>query len=439
MTMLINYSDNYKSHVEAERALIGSILRNSQYLAESKIYVSADHFFLDLHRDIWNAFVELESSCDPIDYMTVSDRMKGDVAPTTLVELGQSAPVTQNMEHYSKLVLNNWGQRRARLIIDVARDLPDIDIGRLIDRLDLLQLELSATSELGVPWSEPSSKFVEAVKTGLQVEDIMEQPDFPMLNELSQVARGDLIVIGGQTSMGKTAFALRYCTSLIKSGFKGLYFLYEGSDLSLQRRIYAQTTGIKLDKLKRLDLSEAEKNKIYETHPIFEGQLEYFDKATTIDNLIDQVRIHKKKHQVDFICIDHMHLMPIEGNIRIGIMDLTKKLIQMGKDEGILVIALAQFKKEDGDKIAERPNGNSLRESATIKQDAHHIWLLHDPEYLEQKNKTVEVQEYDASSFVGQTRMSSAEIIVEKNREGTTGIIPAQFDRTTGIWSEIKH
>ena len=430
-------SEKTNSHKLAERALIGAILMNPDHLAQTKIFVTEDHFHIDLHRDIWRAMVNLEMAGEPIDLITVNDSLKGN--PTDLLELVEEAPVSQNMEHYSKIVLKQWGDRRARLIIDSSILLPEVPLNRLVDRLSLLQIELETVSPGSKKWDGPTNRIVDSIKNGVQLQQIMNQEAFPKLNEISQVARGDLIVLGAQTSMGKTAFALRYCTGLIEAGYKGMYFIYEGSDDTLQRRVIAQTTGIKLARLKKVDnLTDEEKDKVYEVAPIFEDQLHYEGEATGIDSLINMVKLEKKKGRVDFVCIDHIHLMPVEGNIRTGMMELTKKLVKMGRDEEILCIAIAQFKKEDGDKIAERPDGNSLRESATIKQDAHHIWLLHDPEFLENKTKTMSTQAYDDSSFVGQTRMPSAEIIVEKNREGNTGIIPAKFDRTTGIWTETK-
>jgi replicative DNA helicase len=163
---------------------------------------------------------------------------------------------------------------------------------------------------------------------------------------------------------------------------------------------------------------------------------------------VSHVKSKLKGKAYDFVVIDHMHQMPVKGKMREGFIDITNKFLQMGKEENVLVIALAQFRKPTEKEADKRPTSNMIRESSTIAQDAHHVWILHDPEHIDKLRKENQDDSERMSSHYnthgGQNASlpsgpKHAEIIVEKNREGDAGIIPAKFHRSCLLWTELPN
>ncbi len=449
MTMLINYSDNYNSHIMTERAVLGVILQNPNQLSGCKIHIKSELMFCcPSGRQVWQAMTDLEMAGIQINLITVSDQLikdRSQLDVSYLIELTESAPVGQNLEHFTKMVVTNYTDRRFRDILRARLAMDGTDIGGLMDALVSLQSETEIRNEF-VDLGDIARKLVAKMKAGESLlEGHLPQDAFPQLNELAPICRGDLVVIGGQTSMGKTAFGIRLTTGLMNKGSLGIYLPFEGSFESLAIRTMGQECGAQLSDIRKNQVPAETMVEIERWADAMGGEVSFNNNVGNVSSIIQKIKLRKATgKKLDFVLIDHMHLMQLEkAGIREGFIDITNKLIQVAKDEDVLIIVLAQFRKLSEAEESERPRGSYIRESATICQDAHHVWLLHDPEFHKKKNIDIDPMDvdYDAPQSPVRSGMapSPAEIVIEKNREGQVGVIPAKFNRSIGLWTEIKH
>jgi len=437
-----------------ERAVLGSILKNPDNVPVFSSAVYSEFFTLEANASIWEAMVELELESTPIDIMTVYQALqskKTNVKPDYLVELTENAAITQNVNFYVNKLIENHVNIKAHSLLRASLALgPIVDIARIIAELQSIEELKTSQGDDAMDWGEVSRKIIGKLESGEELrEGYLPQDSFARLNEIAPLHKGELCIVGAIESGGKTAFAVNLCLGLAREGARGIYFFYESTPENLQFRIASITTKIPMERILRKDLSPQELSTIKDRLSDFGDELLYKDKSQkgAIHDLIGYVKARIKKNPCDYIVIDHMHQMPISGKIREGFIDISRRLLALAKQENICVIALAQFRKPSEKELDKRPHRGMIRESSTIAQDAHHIWFLHDPVYLFNKRKEQSGDDKlgkfnNYKTRGGQDDMPAmsipthAEIIIDKNREGRTDILPAEFRRECMLWRE---
>lgn len=439
--------------IQAEQALIGSILKDSTVLSGVAVRVTEDCFCDPRNKLVWESFINLERDGKAIDVLTVFQDVRSvnreiDVSPAYLIECQEKSPVSQNMEYYANAVMKNYGILETRRILNTHLQLlGSVDPRRVSAQLQVLADNLEySEGEAFMDWGTVGKSLVEKLRSGKPLrEGYLKQSAYPKLDEMAPLHKGELCVIGAITSGGKTAFTVKLCIGLASEGARGLYFFYESTAENIQLRVASIMTRTPLNRLSRSQLTEDEIDRVDDAMKLINDELSYRDESRkgAIDDLIVHVKSKLKKASYDYIVIDHMHQMPIAGRIREGFIDITNKFLQLAKQENIAVIALAQFRKPNEREADKRPTANLIRESSTISQDAHHVWFLHDPAHLAKKRRE-QIEEFGtgmAGRYGGDNTQIPedlhAEIIVDKNREGETGIIPARFHRDCVLWEEI--
>jgi replicative DNA helicase len=438
-----------KQAIAIEKAVLGAFLKDSDVTASFGVSVHGEYFSDPRHTAIWNTMLELESSGSPIDMLTVFEALEGDaVEAGYLVELTEQSPVTQNLNYYAKTLVENYVNTKAQSLMRTVIAMGgQVDIDRIIQELQQLSELRLQEGDDAVEWGDAFKTIVEKIKEGdAAMEGHLPQQAFPKLNEIAPLHKGEFCVVGAIESGGKTAFAVKLCLGLAREGAKGIYFFYESNPESLTRRIASITTRIPLNKIKKGDLTPEELKKLEDEASYYGSELIYKDesKKGAVTDLVGYVKTRIKMQPCDYIIIDHMHQMPIQGKIREGFIDISRRLLALAKQENICVIALAQFRKPTEKELDKRPHRGMIRESSSIAQDAHHIWFLHDPQYLEEKRKEQGGDDSPAKRFASKGEQKTyaesfkhAEIIVDKNREGLTDVIPAEFRRDCVLWREL--
>lgn len=437
---------------QAESAVLGAILKNPAILLEQGISLSEEHFGDPMHRELWSVMFNLEMEGTAIDLVSVSAYASknpvSQIDATKLIGLTEDCPVTQNMNHYSDLVKKHYRTRRALEIISLHLSMGDsVNPEKTCEDLQTLIARTEVKINPFAPWGPVGQSIIDKIKSGAPIRSgHLKQSSFPKLNEMAPLHKGELVVIGAVTAGGKTAFTVNLCLGLANEGARGLYFFYESSKENLQLRVMSIMSEIPLSKITGGSLTPEEIKILENDADVLSDQVFYRDESKdgSVGNLINHVKSQLKKIKCDYIVIDHMHQMPVKGTMREGIIDITNKFLGLAKSEDIAVIALAQFRKPTQNEADKRPTANMIRESSTVAQDAHHVWILHDPEHLEkmaeeQGKVTTFADKYSTRGFQnsGPAPATHAEIIIEKNREGETGIIPARFNREIVSWSEI--
>jgi replicative DNA helicase len=437
-----------------EKAVLGAVLKDPSIIPTFNVTLHSE-YFKDLdNAAVWQAMLDLELDGKPIDFMTVHSQIQDagkEISPKYLVDLSDHAPVAQNVSFYAKRLIDNYIINKTQAVLRTSMALGHgVDPTRIISELQLVEEVKVQGEDDALDWHESLGEVIEKIEKGESQRDgYLSQVSYPKLDDLAPLHKGELCIVGAIESGGKTAFALNLCLGLAKKGAKGIYFYYESNHISLSRRIATMTTEIPLNRIIRGDLSDDEIAMLKYEHDHMGEELLYKDKSQkgAIQDLIGYVKSRIKKTPCDYIVIDHMHQMPVAGKIREGFIDISRKLLALAKQENICVIALAQFRKQTEAEKDKRPHRGMIRESSSIAQDAHHIWFLHDPQYLDDKRKEQEGTAETLNRFNqmktrgGQDDIPQgqkhAEIIIDKNREGRTDVLPAEFRRECMLWREL--
>lgn len=441
---IVNHESFKMQALAVEKAVLGSILKDPSVIPSIGRTLHSEYFKDPSNATIWQILLDLELEGVPIDLLSVHGKAEN-IKPVYLVHLTESAPVAQNLSFYAKKLIDNHIAFQAQSIMRVGLSLGhNVQPNQIIEQLQSLEEVRASEEDNAVHWDEAYRSMVEKLKSGNpQGEGYLKQVSYPKLDEVAPLHKGELCIVGAIESGGKTAFAVNLCVGLAKQGHKGIYLFYESNPESLSHRIASISTRIPLNRIKRGQLSETELKRVEEEGNLFGKELLYKDKSQkgAIHDLVGYVRSRVKKEPCDYIVIDHMHQMPIAGKIREGFIDISRRLLSLAKQENICVIALAQFRKPNEKEYDKRPNRTMIRESSSIAQDAHHIWFLHDPKYLaekrEEQKSAIERMRDTNGGQDDSSGQKHAEIIVDKNREGMTTVIPAEFRRECVLWREI--
>lgn len=225
---------------------------------------------------------------------------------------------------------------------------------------------------------------------------------YSKLDKYTFIDKGDFVILAGEQSAGKTAFSISMMIRMAKQGYKCVYFSLETAVDKIFDRLVTNYVGLDFSHLKRGELSTDELNMIAEHHQ------EIADLPIKIINAsgktVDWIKAEAIRLHADIIFIDYLGLINAKGKSRYEMVTNTSLgLHTLAQTSGITVVCLSQLKRPDGSN--RMPNMHDLRESGQIEADADLIILL----YNDKENN-----EYS--------------VIVEKNKEGETGIIDFRFD-----------
>ncbi len=422
-------------NLEAERAVLGGMLLEPEAATRAVEIVGAENFYRPAHGKIFGAMLTLFNKREPIDVMTLSEELRktsdleavGGIA--ALTDLVDSTPSAANIEHYARIVLDKSILRKLiRASTDIAEDA--YGANREADAiLDAAEQKIFKISE-----SRVTQGFV-------HIKDVLKErfEEIQRVHEtrisVTGLASGfldldkytagfhpsDFVIIAGRPSMGKTSFALNIAqhVGLLEHRPVAIFSLEMSKELLVQRLLCAEgevdaqkvRSGFTLPKdIERLTnaaglLSEA---------PIF------IDDTPAISTLDMRARARrlKSEHDIALIIIDYLQLARCSErseNRQQEISSISRSLKALAKELSIPIIALSQLSRaveaRGGDR---RPMLSDLRESGAIEQDADLVLFLYRAEF------------YDPDD---PDKQGKAELIIGKQRNGPTGIVPLVFEK----------
>jgi len=259
---------------------------------------------------------------------------------------------------------------------------------------------------------------------------------------LGGMHKGDLIIIAGRPSMGKTALATNIAFHAAKKIMENklgkssvAFFSLEMSSEQLSTRILAEQSRIRSNDIRRGKITQEDLEKFIEASKNINDLPLYIDEtpAIKISTLANRARRIKRLHGLDLIVVDYIQLMTTgnfkyEGRVQ-EIGEITQGLKALAKELGVPVLALSQLSRAVEQRDDKRPQLSDLRESGSIEQDADVVMFVYRPEYYLEKN---EPQAGTAEHITWQEKMSQvhnqALVIIGKQRHGPTGIINLEFE-----------
>ncbi|MFQ6611776.1 MAG: replicative DNA helicase [Fidelibacterota bacterium] len=417
--------------IEAEQAVLGSMLTNKEAVSKAFQWLKADHFYKDAHVHIFSCMVDLFDKGEPIDTISIVDRLKkkkelesvgGAYYITGLME---SVPTTANVEHYAKIVLE---KHLLRKLIQVSHEVSkeafndsmDVD-----DILDSAETAIFAISEKRLrggfehidPILQETFEKLDAIQSRAGGVTGVASGLIDLDEITSGFQPGELVVIAGRPGMGKTALALTMSrNAAIQYGVGVGFFSLEMANYQLAMRLLCAEGRVDSHLVRTGKLPKSQwKNLSLSVGPLAEAPI-YLDDTPgmTVLEVRAKARRLKAEHDIGALVVDYLQLMqgPKGAESRQQeISIISRSLKALAKELDIPVIALSQLSRAVENRSDRRPLLSDLRESGAIEQDADVVIFLYRPWVYNQ-------QEEDRGK---------AEIIVAKQRNGPTDRINVTF------------
>lgn len=438
----INYTSEAVFSLEAEQAVLGSILMDPACMPQVQVYLSADDFYLPQHRAIYTAIATIEASGGKIDPLIVLDSLVKDkvydsaAGKNYLFQLSQGVPSTANVESYAKIVKEKFYIRSlinaSKEIIDDASS-QDQNADELLEAAEQKIYNIRQGKKTNAP-SKIGDIIVGEVYTTLQHLTSPEKDlykGYPTgFSDLDKVLTGlhksDLILIGARPAMGKTSFALNLARNVSVIGKrKTLMFSLEMTKEQLAMRVLSTEARVNSAKMRTGELDGEDWQRLgIATNALSNVEL-YFDDTSSITVPEMKARIRRLR-DVECVIIDYLGLIRPAGRVenRVqAVSEITRELKLMAKDLAIPVIVCAQLSRgTEGRGGSHRPQLADLRESGSIEQDADIVLMLYRPDYYSND------EENEGDENEGKQLANKAEIIVAKNRHGPTDTVEMIWD-----------
>lgn len=438
-----NYSNDAVFSLEAEQAVLGSILMDPTCLPQVQVYLSADDFYLPQHKSIYTAIATIDASGGKIDPLLVLDSLVNDkvydvaAGKNYLFQLAQGVPSTANVESYAKIVKEKF---YIRSLINASKEIIDdasAQDGKAEELLEAAEQKIFNIRQ-GKKTNAPSKIgdiIVGEVYTTLQHLTSPEKDlykGYPTgYADLDRVLTGlhksDLILIGARPAMGKTSFALNLARNVAVIGKrKTLMFSLEMTKEQLAMRVLSTEARVNSAKMRTGELDGEDWQRLgIATNALSNVEL-YFDDTSSITVPEMKARIRRLR-DVECVIIDYLGLIRPAGrteNRVQAVSEITRELKLMAKDLAIPVIVCAQLSRgTEGRGGSHRPQLADLRESGSIEQDADIVLMLYRPDYYANGD-----DEENDDENGGQQLANKAEIIVAKNRHGPTDTVEMIWD-----------
>ena len=454
------------SNIEAEQALIGSILVNNDILDEVSVIVGSTMFYDPAHVKIYEVIENLNNKgmiANPITLKNYfeKDNMLQDVGGTEyLVKLTRFSSSTKQAIDYAKIIHEMYLRRELILISDkLSSDSTNAnDQNQNAENIiESTEKSLFDLAERG-SFSQSFLKFNKALDQTIEMATLAMQNDQGLvgvptgLSELDQKLGGlhksDLIILAGRPSMGKTALATNIAFNAAQNisnreeKSSVAFFSLEMSSEQLSTRILSEQAKIKSDDIRRGKVTEEEINRYIETSRNIYNLPLYIDEtpAITIATLSNRARRIKRLFGLSLVVVDYIQLMRSsisknEGRVQ-EISEITQGLKALAKELSVPVLALSQLSRAVEQRDDKLPQLSDLRESGSIEQDADVVMFVYrESYYLERKQpKLGSIEHAEWQSKMNDVN-GLADIILGKQRHGPTGTIKVEFE---GIYTKFK-
>jgi replicative DNA helicase len=417
-------------NIDAECALLGSLLIDGDAYHEVADVVSARDFYRGHNAEVFKAIEELARTSTAIDYLTVGARLRGVASPqggwdTYLLNLVSLVPTSINATDYARIVEETAVRRR---VIQAAGKIAglgygqDGDLKEQLAQAETLLFEARGTRDrrsVALP-RQYMSEYIERME---YLRDHDETPGIPTgLTDLDRLLKGlqrpHQYVLAARPGMGKSAAITTIAAhAALKLNKRVLIFSLEMSRAQIISRIISGVTKINSQKVQAWrELGEADQQRVYEAAGLVSESSLYIDDNAGLSAADIRARCMKMyaEHGLDLVIFDNMHLMPPVrslGNTMLEIGETSAALAELYKALDVPGITVAQLSRGVENRANKRPILSDLRESGRIEENAYAVLFLYREAY------------YDETADQG-----LAELSVAKHREGPTGTINLYWD-----------
>ena len=414
--------------IEAEQAVLGSMLTDKDAVASSIETLKEDSFYREDNKAIYEAILNLYNRAEPIDIITVKSELEAmgkfeQIGGLEyLAELPDKVPTTSNVQKYIKIVEE---KATLRTLIKTANEIIESGYDPTEDVEDIME---NAEKKIFNIMQNKNQKGYTPIKDVLvesftELEELYNRKQhitgvptgFTELDYKTAGLHGsDLILIAARPAMGKSAFALNIATNAaIKAKVPTVIFSLEMSKEQMVNRIMCSEAMVDSNKVRTGKLEEEDWVKLAGTIGTFSEAEIYIDDTPGISVMEIRAKCRKLKLEknIGLVVIDYLQL--IQGSNKRNssreqeISEISRSLKILAKEIGVPVVALSQLSRAVEQRPDHRPMLSDLRESGAIEQDADIVMFLYRDDYYNQESEKKDI----------------AEVIIAKHRGGSTGTV----------------
>ena len=426
--------------VDAERALLGSLMLKPESVHEIADSISPDSFYADKHRVVFEAMLSLMERGEPVDIITVSAELKsrGNLersgGSASLAEIVSSVPSAAHVKHYAEIIQKKYVLRR---LIGASEELSQLGyaegeaIDIVLDRAGKAVYELGNFAKrsftaikdtLTEAWERfdrlhKSDNTLRGVPTGFSTLD----------NQLSGLQNADLIILAARPSMGKTSLALDIArNAAIRHGVPvGIFSLEMGTQQLVERMLAAEgrinSWNLRTGRLRE----DKDFERLQDVIDVFSrAPIDIDDEpSNSIMRMRSIARRMKAEHNVGLIIVDYLQLMVPRTNsdsVVQQVTEISRSLKSLAREIDVPVLALSQLNRAVESRGGE-PRLSDLRDSGSIEQDADVVLFIH--------------REYKDDNA---GRDNVTKVLIAKHRNGPTGHVELYFDPEHASFTSIE-
>ncbi len=441
--MVENITNNsfFLANIDAEQAVLGSVLISPKTLPTLLTLLKPDYFYLPKHKSLFEVYIKIFDKYQQMDINLLKEEIfaskNNDIDIEYLNELARQSCSPTMVEYYAKIIKDKFKLRQLLKACDdtIRRIKENEEADSLLLDLEKVIFEISQGDSEEKVLSV--GKILQGVLTILEerLEGVTPlvglSTGFPALDEIiGGFAPSNYIVIAGRPGLGKTSFALNLAYNIAKKGDPVLFFTLESEYHMIVHNILCSVAGVNAFLARKGCLSLEERTELNRAASILEDLPIYIDNSKNITpfelRLIS--RKCRKQYGIKAIFIDYLQLISggsgaVYGVSRIEnrqqeIAYVSRSLKILATELNIPVIAVAQLSRSVESREGHRPLLSDLRESGAIEQDADIVLFLFREDYYLREQTPPE-------------KKGLCEVIVAKNRYGPTDTAILKFNLPT--------
>lgn len=424
---------------QAEMALLGAMIVNNEVIGEVvEIVGSRDMFAFPAHRTVFEAILKLFTERKPIDLVVLRDELAKDRLLDQVGGLDYLAALAEQVPGFGvdsaqayattireKFVLRNIIETCSKIIHQATQVTEDVETVR--DEAEKALFAALAKGERGTV-KTMSEVLREAFA---QIEDIHDRKSrllglstgyYELDDMLSGLQKGQLYVVAGRPSMGKTSLGLNIIENVaLREGKNVLFFSLEMASQQIAQSMLCSHARVDSNLLRTGRISEEEYGKLVMAAGAFHEAKIFIDDSADLSALEVRTRARrwKARENIDLVVVDYLQKMNARAggknaeSRQLEISMISSHMKSLAKELSLPVIAIAQLNRSVEGREGNKPMLSDLRESGAIEQDADAVMLIYREDYYKQESE----------------KKGIAEIILAKNRTGPVGSVDLAFLR----------
>ena len=429
--------------IPSEQAVLGSIMLRKEAMHEVEDIISPDSFYVEKHKLIFRAMLDLSLKNEPIDMLSLSTKLSEQKllekigGNQYLAEIVNTVPSSTNVKHYAEIVQKKYVLRS---LIEAADYVSELGFEEGDDHMDdiLDMAEKKIFSVISSPKSQKYTNLKDALPEAWErLERLHEHKNTlrglptgfrDLDNTLSGLQKSDLIIIAARPSIGKTTLALdiaRMCS--INHDKSVLIFSLEMSSQQLVDRMLSAQSRVNAWNLRTGRLSsDREFSQLRDSLDKLAKAKIYIDDTpgNSIVRMKALARRLKVEKNLDLIVVDYLQLMTTSKNYDSmvnQVTEISRSLKSLAKELDVPVLALSQLSRAVESRGG-KPRLSDLRDSGSIEQDADVVMFIHREDMGKNESEKTNI----------------AEILIEKHRNGPTGKVELYFDAKTTTFLNLE-